>query len=213
MGAGRGGSPARRVGFTLRPQPVTSNRFLEILYNNCERGRTGASRPATPGCWCASPTTRACGCATGVTERTGYGIVTGLAEAGYVVHAEGRPPQPLPDPGPPAAPGRVRYQATVAAMGASTPEDGLALGDVQHERLIELVVGLGQLPQHRLTRPRPRTASLGSDRIPAGCPTSAATRPSSARVVPVGGPGRCRTRPMARAPVPRVARPAALSGT
>jgi len=28
----------------------------------------------------------------GITERSAYGIVTGLAEADYVGHAEGRPP-------------------------------------------------------------------------------------------------------------------------
>ena len=39
----------------------------------------------------------------GVTERTAYGIVTDLTEAGYVVKHKGRPPQPLPDPGAPAA--------------------------------------------------------------------------------------------------------------
>jgi hypothetical protein len=57
---------------------------------------------------------------TGVTERTGYGIVTDLTEAGYVVKHKDGPPQPLPDPGPPAAPGRVRYQATVAAMASAS---------------------------------------------------------------------------------------------
>jgi DNA-binding IclR family transcriptional regulator len=67
---------------------------------------------------------------TGVTERTGYGIVTDLTEAGYVVkHKDGR---------------RNRYQI------------------------------------------RPTCRSR---------------------------PGRCHTWPMARAPVPRVARPAALPGT
>ena len=41
----------------------------------------------------------------GITERSAYGIVTELAEAGVRGQAEGRPPQPLPDPGTPPAPG------------------------------------------------------------------------------------------------------------
>ena len=39
----------------------------------------------------------------GITERSAYGIVTDLAAAGYVVKQKERPPQPLPDPGTPAA--------------------------------------------------------------------------------------------------------------
>jgi hypothetical protein len=41
---------------------------------------------------------------TGVTERTAYGIVTDLTEAGYVVKHEDSRRKPLPGPGPPAAP-------------------------------------------------------------------------------------------------------------
>jgi hypothetical protein len=33
-----------------------------------------------------------------ITERSAYGIVTGLAEAGRIVKPEERPPQPLPEP-------------------------------------------------------------------------------------------------------------------
>ena len=39
-----------------------------------------------------------------ITERSAFGIITDLVEAGYVIKEEGRPPQPLPHPGaPPAA--------------------------------------------------------------------------------------------------------------
>ncbi|MGH3177676.1 MAG: hypothetical protein ACRDPF_27845 [Streptosporangiaceae bacterium] len=46
-----------------------------------------------PGSCCAPPANRACGCATsraslGITERSAYGIVTDLTEAGYVVKQE-----------------------------------------------------------------------------------------------------------------------------
>ena len=55
----------------------------------------------------------------GITERSAYGIVSDLATAGYAVkqkhgrlrrQAETRPPQPLPDPGPPPA-ARTRQPA------------------------------------------------------------------------------------------------------
>ena len=42
MGTGRGGSPAHGLAFTLRSQPETSNRFLEINYINLRALRTGA---------------------------------------------------------------------------------------------------------------------------------------------------------------------------
>src|ERR1700757_1050446 len=39
-----------------------------------------------------------------ITERSAFGIITDLAEAGYVVKEKARPPHPLPHPGaPPAA--------------------------------------------------------------------------------------------------------------
>jgi len=41
----------------------------------------------------------------GITERSAYGIVTDLAGAGYMIKQKDGPPQPLPDPGGPAAAG------------------------------------------------------------------------------------------------------------
>ena len=49
-------------------------------------------------------------CPLDITERSAYGIITGLTEPGYVDQAEGRPPQPLPDPGAPAAAGGWRRE-------------------------------------------------------------------------------------------------------
>ncbi len=37
--------------------------------------------------------------ALGITERSAYGIVTDLVDAGYIVKDKGRSPEPLPDPG------------------------------------------------------------------------------------------------------------------
>src|SRR5246500_3588100 len=96
MGAGRGGSPAHRVVFTLRSQSETSNRFLEMIYSNM-RGvadwsfLTNHARVLL--CIAHDPGVRLRDIAarTGVTERTAYGIVTDLTEAGYVVkHKDGR---------------------------------------------------------------------------------------------------------------------------
>src|SRR6476659_514755 len=47
----------------------------------------------------------------GITERSAHGIITDLTAAGLPRQAEGRPPQPLPDPGAPA-PARTRQPGT-----------------------------------------------------------------------------------------------------
>jgi DNA-binding transcriptional ArsR family regulator len=84
------------VVFTLRPQLKTSNGFPEIDYGNV-RSVTGWNFLTNHGrvlmCIAHDPDVRLRDIAarTGVTERTAYGIVTDLTEAGYVVkHKDGR---------------------------------------------------------------------------------------------------------------------------
>jgi DNA-binding transcriptional ArsR family regulator len=89
--------------------------------------------PTTPGCCCASPTTRGCGCdiaaRVDITERSAYGIVTDLAEAGYVVkQKDGRRNRyqihahlPLPD-----SASRERTIGEVLALLAGADEEATA---------------------------------------------------------------------------------------
>jgi len=96
MGAPGADHRSHSVVFTLRPQSKTSNGFPEIDYGNV-RGVTDWSFLTNHAqvllCIAHDPGVRLRDIAarTGVTERTAYGIVTDLTEAGYVVkHKDGR---------------------------------------------------------------------------------------------------------------------------
>ena len=82
MGTGRGGSPAPWVASTLRPQPETSNRFLETIHNLRAWRDWGflANHARVLLCTAHDPGVRLRGIAarTGITGRTAYGIVTDL---------------------------------------------------------------------------------------------------------------------------------------
>jgi hypothetical protein len=105
MGTSGADHRLHRAVFTLRSQLETSNGFPEMIYNNLQVWRTGESRPATPGCCCASPATRACGCATSRPGRASPGAPptgsSSISPSRVRRQAQGWPPRPLSDPGPP----------------------------------------------------------------------------------------------------------------
>jgi hypothetical protein len=96
MGADRGGAPApidrggapapHRDAFTLRPQPETSNGFLETIYDSVRRTDWSLLTNHVRVLLCIAHDLgvrlRDIATRTGVTERTAYGIVTDLTEAG-----------------------------------------------------------------------------------------------------------------------------------
>jgi hypothetical protein len=95
MGIGGADYRPHRVVFTLRPQPETGNRFLEFTYNDLRVADWSFLAGHAPVLLCIARDPgvrlRDITARTGVTERTAYGIVTDLAEAGYVVkHEDGR---------------------------------------------------------------------------------------------------------------------------
>ena len=122
MGIGGADHRPHRVVFTLRSQPETSNKFLEMIYDNLRGGGLelpDQPRPGAAVCIARDPGVRLRDSAarTGVTERTAYGIVTDLTQAGYVALTGERHRQHLVTPG--TVSGAVAADAAWSARSAT----------------------------------------------------------------------------------------------
>jgi hypothetical protein len=125
----------------------------------------------------------------GITERSAYGIVTDLAEAGYVVKQKDGRPQPLPDPGAPAA-ARLRQPGTHHRRSPGAPDrrqrgsdriSRVTLKGVRRARHRHLVT-----PSKVIAVIAPQLADAGGRPVPAG-----RSRPT---VTAVSGMARCGAR-------------------